>query len=357
MNSIQAVVLAAGRSKRFNTGTSKLLEKICGKEMILYPLDSLYELGIKGTLVVGYKKEEIIERIQQRYGSHFTFTEQVIQQGSGHAIMCSKDSWHSEHIMIINGDSPLITTSLLQKLIAKHQDSNASMTFVTSYNIDPMIGSYGRVIENDGIMEIIEAADFKGDQSAHYPINAGIYLLKRSFLERFIQLIPQSPVTKEYYFTEIVRLGSQAGETISTFEVPFDSIRGVNTLKELWIAEQIKRSELINHWMEKGVRFVAAQTVHLDVDVQLSQGCVIESCVQLKGATIIGANTIIESFCYLQNSIIGENCLIGAHSTLKSTSIGHESVIAPYSHIHQNECEQKIRHAHSVDLRQETNSF
>jgi bifunctional UDP-N-acetylglucosamine pyrophosphorylase/glucosamine-1-phosphate N-acetyltransferase len=355
MNSIQAVVLAAGRSKRFNTGTSKLLEKICGKEMVLYPLDSLYELSIKGTLVVGYKKEEVIERIQQRYGSHFTFIEQVTQQGSGHAIMCSKDTWHSENIMIINGDSPLITASLLQKLIAKHIGTNAAMTFVTSYNIDPMIGSYGRVIETDGIMEIVEAADFKGDQSAMYPINAGIYLLKRSFLERFIQLIPQSPVTKEYYFTEIVRLGSQAGEIINTIEVPFDSIRGVNTLKELWIAEQIKRSELINHWMEKGVRFVAAQTVHLDVDVQLSQGCVIESCVQLKGTTIVGSNTTIESFSYLQNSIIGENCHIGAHSTLKSTSIGHETIITPYSYIHQNECEQRIKHSHTIELTQPTN--
>ena len=35
-NKVQAIVLAAGKSTRFNTGRTKLLEKICGQEMILY---------------------------------------------------------------------------------------------------------------------------------------------------------------------------------------------------------------------------------------------------------------------------------------------------------------------------------
>ena len=35
-NRVQAIVLAAGKSTRFNTGRTKLLEKICGQEMILY---------------------------------------------------------------------------------------------------------------------------------------------------------------------------------------------------------------------------------------------------------------------------------------------------------------------------------
>lgn len=53
---IQAIVLAAGKSTRFNTGKTKLLEKICGQEMILYITKLLQQCNIPTTLVVGHQK-------------------------------------------------------------------------------------------------------------------------------------------------------------------------------------------------------------------------------------------------------------------------------------------------------------
>ena len=35
-HNLQAIVLAAGKSTRFNTDKTKLVEKICGQAMILY---------------------------------------------------------------------------------------------------------------------------------------------------------------------------------------------------------------------------------------------------------------------------------------------------------------------------------
>jgi len=40
-DNVQAIILAAGKSTRFNTGSSKLVERICGKEMIVHTTNVL----------------------------------------------------------------------------------------------------------------------------------------------------------------------------------------------------------------------------------------------------------------------------------------------------------------------------
>ena len=66
MENIQAIVLAAGKATRFNTGTTKLTQKICGQEMVLYLTKLLAHLKIPTTLVVGYQKEQVMETVKQQ---------------------------------------------------------------------------------------------------------------------------------------------------------------------------------------------------------------------------------------------------------------------------------------------------
>ncbi len=44
---LQAIVLAAGKSTRFKTGRTKLLEKICGQEMVLYTNKIINKYGFR----------------------------------------------------------------------------------------------------------------------------------------------------------------------------------------------------------------------------------------------------------------------------------------------------------------------
>ena len=39
-----------------------------------------------------------------------------------------------DHILIMNGDMPLVTEDIIEQLIQKHYESNASITFVTAHN-------------------------------------------------------------------------------------------------------------------------------------------------------------------------------------------------------------------------------
>ncbi len=114
--SLQAIILAAGKSSRFKTGKTKLLEKICGQEMILYPTRLLMSMDIPTTIVVGFDKEAVTKTVQlQLKNSTISFVTQEVQQGTGHAILCTKDYWSHDNILILNGDIPSSLMLLLLK--------------------------------------------------------------------------------------------------------------------------------------------------------------------------------------------------------------------------------------------------
>ena len=164
ISSLQAIVLAAGTSSRFKTGRSKLIEKICGREMVLYPTEVLKNLNIPVLMVVGFQKDIIEETIRNNFHNGVSFVHQEEQKGTGHAIQCTKDAWTADHILVMNGDMPLITQDIIEKLVKKHTSTDAAISFVTAHHCDPN-AMYGRVIKGNDTVEIIEAKEFDGDLS------------------------------------------------------------------------------------------------------------------------------------------------------------------------------------------------
>lgn len=333
---VQAIVLAAGKSSRFNTTKSKLAHVICGQEMISYPISLFQQLHIPTTVVVGYQKEIILEIIQKnghKYGQLVTPIEQTIPQGTGHALMCTKDTWRADHILIINGDMPLLTTAIISEVINTHISKNAAVTFVTAHNTDPDAGGYGRVVTEKDSIRIVEARDFTGDTQLNCCVNAGIYLIKKSFLEQKIEQLKKNERAQEWYITDLIQAASDAREIVETVEVPFDRVRGVNTLKELWIAEHIKNSEIIEYWMTQGVRFTAPHTVHIDTHVTIGKDTVIGSAVQLRGNTIIGSNCIIDASSIITDAQIGNNSVINSHTIITNSHVFDSVQVGPFAHV------------------------
>lgn len=333
---LQAIILAAGKSTRFNTKQSKLIEKICGQEMILYPTKLLASLEISTTLVVGYQREILESVVRKNHGERIKFVHQKEQIGTGHALLCTQDLWDKKNILILNGDVPLITTDMVTNIYQKHMKENAQITFVTAHNIDPTPNAYGRVIQENDKIKIVEAKDDKEERREHCCINAGIYLINKEFLQRAIHDLQKSSVTGELYITDLINIASQKGLKVETLSVPFDLIRGINTLQELWAVEQIKRSELIKYWMDKGIRFWSAQNNHIDLNVTIGAGTQIEAGVQLYGSTKIGENCKIEAFSILQDATLENNVTILPHSIIKESTIQDNAKVGPFAHVHSN---------------------
>ncbi len=335
LHNIQAIILAAGKSRRFGTGKTKLTEKICGQELILYQTKLFEELNVPTTLVVGYQQEHIKDVITKAHPSSCpSFAEQAEQLGTGNALLSSQQQWHKEYIMVINGDIPLITKEIIQQLYHKHLDSDATVSFVMAHHSDPH-HSYGRIIKTDHGISIIEAHEFTGDPYEHCCINAGIYIFNKQFLLSSIMQLSAARKNKEYYITDLVKIASDEGYTLATSTAPFDHIRGVNTLQELWACEQVKRSELIKYWMERGVRFSAAQNVHIDLNITIGSGTYIGCGAHLIGNTHIGQNCAINEFVSIEHTTLGNNTTIEPYCIIKNSTIESNVSVGPFAYIRE----------------------
>lgn len=328
--SIQVVVLAAGKSKRFNTGSSKLLAHLCGRKIILYPMDVFNKLALPTIVVVGHEAENIQNAVKNFTTTFIDFCYQEHQNGTAHALAQSKHLWHAENILVINGDMPLVTTQIIEQLIAKHAHNNADITFATAHHADPNSG-YGRVMRNEKNIKIVEIKD--GADAQECCINAGVYIFKRSFLQTHLPTIANNNAAQEYYITDLINNADQNKYVVQTVDVPFDTVRGINTLKELWVAEQIKRAELISYWMERGVHFSFAQSTHIDINTLIGTGSHIGAGVHIINGTTIGTNCSIESFSMLNNASIGNNVTVHAHSIIEESCVEHNCFVGPFAHI------------------------
>lgn len=333
LRNLQAIVLAAGKSTSFNTDKTKLVEKICGQEMILYTTRLLESLSIETTVVVGYQKELVQAVVTKQHDDRINFIVQQEQQGTAHAIVCAQDSFTQENILIMHGDMPLATADIIEKLYDKHIQSHATVSFIIAHNDDPSGHAYSRVIKQDNSIKVIKAREFDGDINDHCFINAGIYIVTKQFLQDNIQKIEKNHESKEFYFTDIIKMASDQNKKISTIQASFDHIRGIDTFQELWAAEQIKRAELIKHWMDRGVRFSMPQSVHIDLNVTIGAGSFIGGGVHIQRGTTIGKNCTIAEFCNIENSTLEDHVTIYSHCIIKDTHIGTCAKVGPFAHV------------------------
>jgi len=351
---MQAIILAAGKSSRFNTGNTKLSFTLCGQEMIAYPAKLLSAMNVPMTLVVGFQQETIKDIIKKYAIEKTTFVEQEKQLGTGHALMCSQHTWTEDHILVLNGDIPLITHDVINALCTHHTTHDAAVSFITTYSSDNSAEGLGRVIKKDNTIEIIEARNCTTEDFTQLPLNAGIYLFNRQFLETTLLSLTPNEKTGEIYITDLIKYASDKKLTVTTINASFDNVRGVNTLKELWAAEHIKRSELLTYWMNKGVRFAAALNVCLDLDIEIGAGTFIGTGAILLNGTRIGKNCIINAFSYISNTTIHDNVEIKPHSAICDSLIHQGCQVGPFAHLNKSIIQDNVIIGNFIEVKNST---
>ena len=336
MLNTQAILLAAGKSTRLQTGNTKLVEKICGQEVILYPLELMHHLELESIVVLGHQQDLIKDIISSKFPGEVQFVTQYEQKGTAHAVRLTKELLTSDYILILKGDMPLITQELLNTLYREHITSNAEISFVWTHNSDPTGFPYNRVLQLDEKPYIKAADSFtKQELFDHCCITTGIYLINKNFLLEAIEKVQCNEFTNEYDLSELVNIASNQNKKVTMVSSSFDIVRSIKTYQDLWAIEQIKRSELIKFWMKRGVRFHAAQSVHMDIDVEIGAGTFIGCSVHLQHGTKIGSNCTLEPFAILDNATVGNNVTVYSHTVVRNASIGDNSKVGPFAHIQE----------------------
>jgi len=330
-----AVVIAAGRSSRFKGATNKLLATLCGRPLIYYPLKALSQCGLPINVVVGAHSDFIKVSINDLLlRADVTFSTQSQPCGTADAVASSSASWNADHVLVVNGDMPLVQSDLIQNLMRQHLASGATVSFVVSNVLNPF--GYGRVVQNLQSIKIVEEKDCDALQKQICRVNAGIYIFKKSFLAQYIGQLSAQNASSELYLTDLVEKASSLGEIVVTLSAPFDEVQGVNTVEDFWIVEQIMRSQLVRYWVDQGVYFENPNNLHLDVDVQIGQHTRIGTGALLLRGSVIGSDCTISAFSILGHAIIGNGTAIKSHTVVQDSIIGNRCVVGPFVRIKNN---------------------
>ena len=332
MGEILPIILAAGRGVRMASSMPKVLHKLLGRPILSYVIDAVRGLGLKRIcVVVGYKAEKIMKVFEQ---PEIIFIEQREQLGTGHALMCCKEilSDVKGDILVLNGDTPLITQNTLKRLIDIHKNEGPSITLVISKVKQP--GEYGLIIrDKEGRIKGIEEVTERNKTKQSKEINAGIYCFKKDFLEKNIPLIPKNEKKGEYYLTDLIKIASEKGEKIAEIEAPFEEVIGINNRLDLAIATDILRKNILKGLMLQGTTIIDPNSTYVESGIKIGRDSILSPGVYLAGKTTIGQNTILEHGVVIRDSEIGNNVVIKAYSVITESIVEDNAKIGPFAHL------------------------
>jgi bifunctional UDP-N-acetylglucosamine pyrophosphorylase/glucosamine-1-phosphate N-acetyltransferase len=307
---LAAVVLAAGQGTRMKSQLPKVLHPIAGKPMVHWALDAVSETGAQPiVLVVGHHADQVRVSV----GGRALFVEQTEQRGTGHAVLQARETLRgkADTILVTYGDMPLLTPATLQRLVAQHATSHATITMLTLISEDSM--AFGRIVRdtNQHVINIVEEADATPAQLAIQELNCGVYCFDADWLWSHLDQLKPSGKKGEYYLTDLVALAAAEHCTIETIvSRDADEMIGINTRVQLAQAERIMRQRINKALMLAGVTLIDPATTYIDANVEIGQDTIIEPNTYLRGKTKIGARCRIGPNTIVRDSQIGDECEI-----------------------------------------------
>lgn len=327
-NSIDTIVLAAGKASRFNSDKSKLLFQLCGEPLLQQLLRTLQNFFLEPLLVLGHQ-EELIKAMLDKL---FRTVTQKEQKGTADAVAIALPLVEKDHVLIINGDMPLISPEILLPFLKKHIDRDADITIATASTTNPK--SYGRVIIGKNNSYIQEDKNCSPEEAACNIVNAGIYLFRTSILKKYIQNLKQDDQSGEFFLPDIINAAILDGNNFQTYQMPFDSIKGVNTLQDAHDVQAILQQKIIAQHIQNGVIFRKPETVTIDLGCIIKKNAIIEPGVIIKNRTTIAENSNIGAYSILDAAQINAHVTIFAHSIIKDSTIESYATVGPFAHVH-----------------------
>jgi len=315
---LQVCVLAAGKGKRMRSSKPKVLHPVLGRAMIDYLLHTVEGLTPKAiALVTGHESEQVQAHVGDPKNLEWVIQDR--QLGTGHAVQqCEKCIRDVRDVLIVCGDTPLLRTETLAKLIDQHRQHDTAVTVLTAEPENPF--GYGRIVrDGDGtVSSIVEEKDASESECAIREVSSGIYCVKHDVLFDLLHQVGNRNAQGEYYLPDIVPLALADGKSVETVVMRDpDEMLGVNNRVQLSEVEALMQKRIIHDWQMNGVTIEKPESVRIEAGVN------------------IGVDTVIQAGCYLIGSTrIGDECRVGPNAVLVDAWLDDRVNVFAFSHIH-----------------------
>jgi bifunctional UDP-N-acetylglucosamine pyrophosphorylase/glucosamine-1-phosphate N-acetyltransferase len=314
--------------------TPKVLHKMAGKPILHHTLDACIDAGIEDiVVVVGHQGEAVQAATPHKV--HFVWQEERL--GTGHAVMCAKEHIElDEQVLVLFGDSPLLTPALLQDVIAFQKREEAHAVVVSTQVPDPF--GYGRVFAGeDGVfIDLVEQRDLTGSQGECDIINTSMFMAEGRALLYGLERIGNANSQNEYYLTDVPKELKHDGYKVAVFHSSdYTQFLGINTQIQLAEARAVMHKRIAETHMNNGVVLIDPVSTYID------------STVTIEPDVTVYPGTILEGMCHIaEDAVIGPNCRIvdshiGAGSTVQNSviegaKVGKCCTIGPFAYLRKD---------------------
>jgi bifunctional UDP-N-acetylglucosamine pyrophosphorylase/glucosamine-1-phosphate N-acetyltransferase len=333
---LAVAIMAAGKGTRLKSQHPKVLHEVGGKPLLEHVIRAAVRVVPAGDVfaIIGHEADRVRESMKH---TGINFVLQAEQRGTGHALMVARDALSGyDHVIVLSGDAPLISSETIGKLRNVHLETQAAMTLLSA-DLDNPTG-YGRVVRKAAgrpdVNFVVEEKAATPAQKKIREINSGFYVFAVRDLYGNIDKLSTENAHSEYYLTDMAEVLRKGRRPVMAWKTANPSeVVGGNTRAELSDIDQQMRMAKCRQLMADGVSIFYPATCVIDADVEIAPDTIIEPFVQLLGKTKIGTSSRVSSYCVIRDTEIGDGVVIRPGCIMAQTRVSNGAILGPYSHL------------------------
>jgi len=325
---LSVLILAAGQGTRMKSALPKVLHELSGRPLLEHVLLTVRQLKPRGVgVILGHGRAAVEKTLRARGWNDFRVIVQNVPRGSGHAVRMAT-SWLRSRggaVLVVYGDTPLLTAETLKALVQSHARSGDAATFLA---MDvPQPAGYGRmVVGPDGSLQrIVEDKDATLEEKRVTLVNSGVACWDVRKLLKVLPRIRPNNAKREYYLTDAVALLRQDGSRVGVVTAKaWTETQGINTRLDLAEAEREYRRRVNERWMREGVTVVDPATTYIDDRATIGQDTRLWPGTVIQGASVIGSGCELGPYTVIENAILRDNVKAGPFARLRPGTLLEE---------------------------------
>jgi bifunctional UDP-N-acetylglucosamine pyrophosphorylase/glucosamine-1-phosphate N-acetyltransferase len=309
--------MAAGLGTRMRSETPKHLHPLLGRRMLDWVLEAGRPLGPDPLVVVA--SAETAGAVEGA-----TVAVQREPLGTGDAVASAREALDGfdGDVLVLSGDTPLLTPEVLLGLVDEHRRERADVTLLSLESPRPL--PYGRVIRDESgtVQAVVEEGDATPEQRAVTELNSSIYVFRAPALWAALEGLDARNVQGELYLTDTITRVIEAGGRAAAFRSPDPlAAEGVNTRADLAAAAAVLRRRVNEAHMLAGVTIVDPETTWIEPTVELEPDAVIQPFTYIGGASKVATGAEIGPHAVIRDAVVGEGVPVGPFCYLRPGTV------------------------------------
>ncbi|MFE4638297.1 bifunctional UDP-N-acetylglucosamine diphosphorylase/glucosamine-1-phosphate N-acetyltransferase GlmU [Streptomyces sp. NPDC056773] len=332
------VVLAAGEGTRMKSATPKVLHEISGRSLVGHVVAASRELDPTHlVVVVGHAREQVTAHLAEIDADVRTAV-QYEQNGTGHAVRMALEELGGDRpagtVVVVCGDTPLLTGETLAVLTATHEADGNAVTVLTAEVPDST--GYGRIVRDEAtgaVTAIVEHKDATDAQRAIREINSGVFAFDGALLVDALGKVRTDNSQGEEYLTDVLGILREAGHRVgAAVGADHRQILGINNRVQLAEARALLNARLLERAMLAGVTIVDPASTLVDVTVTFGQDAIVHPGTQLLGTTHVAERAEVGPNTRLKDTHVGAGARVD--NTVADTAVvGASASVGPFAYL------------------------